>query len=98
MAEPPLDAGAVNVTVACALPAIAVTPVGAPGTVIGVTAFDGADGGPVPTALVAVTVKVYDVPLLRPVTRCVVAVVPALLRSEERRVGKECRSRWSRCQ
>ena len=35
---------------------------------VGVTAFDGADAAPVPTALVAVTVKVYPVPLVRPVT------------------------------
>ncbi len=61
IALPPLSAGAVNVTVACAVPAVALTPVGAPGTVIGVTAFDGDDAGPVPIALVAVTVKVYAV-------------------------------------
>ena len=35
---------------------------------VGVTAFDGVDAGPVPTALVAVTVNVYVVPLVRPVT------------------------------
>jgi len=34
----------------------------------GVTAFDAADGAPVPTEFVAVTVKVYDVPFVRPVT------------------------------
>jgi len=34
----------------------------------GVTAFEGAEAGPVPNALVALTVKVYDVPLARPVT------------------------------
>ena len=45
----------------------------------GVTAFDGAEGGPVPTTLVAVTVKVYDVPLVNPVTTWLVPVVPALL-------------------
>jgi hypothetical protein len=32
------------------------------------TALDGADGGPVPTAFVAVTMNVYDVPFVRPVT------------------------------
>ena len=31
MAAPPLDAGAVKATVACVLPAVAVTLVGAPG-------------------------------------------------------------------
>ena len=58
MAEPPLLAGAVNVTVACALPAVAVPIVGAPGTVAGVTLFEAAEAGPVPSAFVAVTVKV----------------------------------------
>ena len=48
--------------------ALAATIVGAPGTVAGVTVFDGADAGPVPTALVAVTVKVYAAPLVRPAT------------------------------
>ena len=57
---PPLFVGAVQVTVADALPAVAVTPVGAPGTPgpLGVTAFDGDDAGPSPVALVAVTVNV----------------------------------------
>jgi hypothetical protein len=60
----------VKVTVACALPAVAVPIVGAPGTVgtAGVTLFDAPDAELVPTALVAVTVKVYAVPLVRPVT------------------------------
>ena len=34
----------------------------------GVTALDALDAGPVPTAFVAVTVNVYDVPLVKPVT------------------------------
>ena len=61
--------------VADALPAVAVTPVGRAGAVgaVGVTAFDAAEAGPVPTALVAVTVKVYAVPLVSPVTVVVVA-------------------------
>ena len=50
--------GAVNVTLACALPPVAVPIVGAPGTVAGVTLFDAADAVPVPALLVAVTVKV----------------------------------------
>ena len=60
MALPPLLDGAVQLTVADPLPAVAVTPVGAPGAVgaLGVTALDGAEAGPVPMALVAVTVKV----------------------------------------
>ena len=47
---------------------VALTLVGAPGTVLGVTAFDAALAAPVPMAFVAVTVKVYAVPLVRPVT------------------------------
>ena len=61
MAEPPLLAGAVNVTVACAFPFVAVPITGAPGTVApdeGVTEFEAALAGPVPMAFVAVTVKV----------------------------------------
>jgi hypothetical protein len=54
----PFDGRGVKLTVACPLPAVALTPVGAPGTPAGVTAFDGADAGPVPTPFVAATVKV----------------------------------------
>jgi hypothetical protein len=68
MALLPFAAGAVNVTAAWAFPAAAVPIVGAPGTPAGVTLFDGADARPVPTALAAVTVKVYGVPLVSPVT------------------------------
>jgi hypothetical protein len=56
--EPPLEAGGVKVTVACVFPAVAGPIVGGPGTAAGVTLFDDADAGPVPTALVAVTVNV----------------------------------------
>jgi hypothetical protein len=60
MALPPLLAGAVQLTVALALPAVAITPVGAPGTVAaaGVTADEAAEAGPAPIALLAVTVNV----------------------------------------
>ena len=57
MAEP-LEAGAVHETVTLVLAAVAVTLVGAPGTVAGVTELEAAEAAPVPTALVAVTVKV----------------------------------------
>ena len=40
-----------------------------PEAALGVTEFDGAEAGPVPTEFVAVTVKVYESPLLSPVTR-----------------------------
>ena len=58
---PPFEAGAVQETEAEALPAVAVTAVGAPGTVAGatgVTLLDGAEAALLPTALVATTVKV----------------------------------------
>lgn len=66
--DPPLDAGALNAIDALALPAVADPTVGAPGTVDGVTPFDAADAALAPIALLALTVKVYAVPLLRPVT------------------------------
>ena len=79
---PPLLAGAVQATVAVALPAVAVPIVGAPGAVstaptVGVTALEFGDAGPVPMAFVAVTVKWYVVPLMRPVTSKLVAAAPA---------------------
>jgi hypothetical protein len=55
---PPLFVGAVQLTVAVVLPAVAVTAVGAPGSAFGVTALDGDEAGPVPLALVADTLKV----------------------------------------
>jgi len=58
MALPPLGAGGVKVTLAWALAAVAVTAVGAPGTVSGVTLFEGPEAVPVPVALAAVTVNV----------------------------------------
>ena len=63
MAEPPSLAGAVQETSALALWAVAVAPVGArglsaPAVAAGVTGLEAADAGLVPTALVAVTVKV----------------------------------------
>ena len=65
---PPLLAGAMKLTEAEAFSTTATTLVGAPGTVAGVTALDGLLAGPVPTLLVAVTVKVYVVPFVSPVT------------------------------
>jgi hypothetical protein len=58
IALPPLLAGAVQLTVASALPVVTVTIVGAPGTVAGVTLLEAAEADPVPTALVAFTVNV----------------------------------------
>ena len=59
MTEPPLEAGAVHATTDEALARdVAVTVVGAPGTVDGVADAEGADARLVPAALVAVTVNV----------------------------------------
>ena len=66
--EPPLLDGAVKLIVACPLPATAVTLVGASGTVAGVTLLLAIDEVLVPTAFVAVTLKVYAVPFVRPTT------------------------------
>jgi len=76
IAEPPLLAGVVQVTTAEALPGVADTAVGAPGTVLGVIAALGDDAGETPTLLVAVTVNVYEVPLVKPLT---VTLVPMIV-------------------
>ena len=73
IAEPPLLAGAVHDTLACPLPAVASTAVGAPGIALGVTAVLGGDAAEVPRALVAVTVNVYAVPSVSPATVVLVA-------------------------
>ena len=56
-----------NVIVAWPSPAVALTLVGASETVAGTTALLVPEEVLVPTALVAVTVNVYVVPLVRPV-------------------------------
>lgn len=72
--KPPVDAGAVQETtdipVAFAVvTVVAETPEGAPGGPLGVTAdVDAADAGPAPAEFRAVTVNVYETPLVRPVT------------------------------
>ena len=58
IAEPPVDDGAVHITVACVLPDVAVALVGAPGTAAGVTTLDALDDAPVPTVLIVVTMNV----------------------------------------
>jgi len=76
-AAPPLLAGAVHDTTDDAFAApVALTAVGAPGTVEGTTAADALEAAPVPEAFVAVTLNVYDVPFVNPATvHEVVAVV-----------------------
>jgi hypothetical protein len=79
IALPPFDAGADHDNTTCPLPAVPLTPVGAPGTVAGaegVTADEAADCTPVPTALIAATVNVYAVPFVNPVTVNDVAADP----------------------
>ena len=49
---------------------------GAPGAVAGVTLLDAAEAGPVPMAFVAVTVNVYAVPFVSPVTVAVSVLPP----------------------
>jgi hypothetical protein len=75
MGAPPFQAGGVQETWALALPGDALTPLGASGTVRGVTLADGLDGRPVPDPFVPVTVNVYGVPLLSPPTVQLVAPV-----------------------
>ena len=59
IADPPLEDGALKATVNCALPGVTVVMVGAPGTPAGVTELEDEELGPLPTAFVALTVKVY---------------------------------------
>ena len=79
MGLPPSETEAVQDTVAEALPAVALTAVGADGAVatgtgaLGVTLLDAAEAGLVPIALVAVTANVYAVPLVSPLTTTLVA-------------------------
>ena len=70
----PVPAGAIHVTVAELLPRTAVTDVGTPGNVAGITDVDDTESAPVPTAFTAATLNVYDVPFARPVTICDTAV------------------------
>ena len=64
----PFALAPLNVTVAWVSPGAAVTVVGAPGNPAGVTEFEATDAAPGPVALAAVTVNVYAVPLVSPVT------------------------------
>jgi anti-sigma factor ChrR (cupin superfamily) len=66
IADPPVEAGAVQDTASWVLPGVRATPVGAPGIVDGVPVAP-AEAGPAPLAFVAVTVTVYAVPLVSPV-------------------------------
>ena len=78
MAEPPFEAGAVKATVARALPGVAVPMIGAPGSVAGAMELEAAEAAPLPAVFVAVTLKLYGVPLVRPVTTMGLAVPVAV--------------------
>jgi len=54
--------------VTCALPATPVGVPGVPGTVVGVTELDAVDKADVPAEFVAVVLKKYVVPFVKPVT------------------------------
>jgi hypothetical protein len=74
----PLLAGAVHARLTVPLLfAVPTTPVGVPGASAGIAAADAADGAPVPITLVAVTVNVYEIPRVSPLTETpAVAGVP----------------------
>src|SRR6476619_4497598 len=83
MGEPPVLAGAVHVTVADALPAVAVPMVGAPGAVAaaaGVIVLELVEAALVPIALVAVTTKCTGVPVARALTTRLVVVPSGVAR------------------
>jgi hypothetical protein len=73
IAEPPLFCGAVNETTADAFAVVAVTPVGGPGILAGVTADDAVESVEVPDVFVAVVLNLYAVPFVRPEITHVVA-------------------------
>ena len=65
---PPFDVGAVQVTVTdVSLATVTVPIVGAPGTSAGVTELEALDKSEVPAELVAVALKKYVVPFVKPV-------------------------------
>ena len=70
----PLLEGAVKATEAVAAESVTVTPVGAPGRVAGTKLFDAADGKLEPWVFCAVTVHVYVLPFVSPVTTSGLAV------------------------
>src|SRR5256885_2365862 len=78
MALPPSLAGADQPRSIRRMPRAALSAVGAPGVVKGVTAAEAVEASEAPTPFVATTVKVYGVPLSRPVTVALVAETVAV--------------------
>jgi hypothetical protein len=64
----PPSNGGTNETVTCAFPPTTVGAAGASGTRFGTAAADAGEAGPGPFAFVAVTVHVYDFPIVNPPT------------------------------
>ena len=92
---PSAEAGVTEIVLADAFLLTCWTKLGA-AVAEGVTAFDGDDAGPVPMALVALTVNVYEVPLVRPPMVAVVAGGEPLTTvgvcAAPRRTGSPCTS------
>ena len=78
--EPPLAAGAVQLTVAVVLPAVAAPIAGAPGNTSGDTEFDRAEKSPAPEALIPATWNLTAVPATSPVMTKLVATGSAVVR------------------
>ena len=74
----PLSAPGVNATDTDASPRVTLVIDGAAGAAAGITLAEAADGALVPITLVAVTVQVYVLPLVRPLT-VICDAVPVLL-------------------
>ena len=73
IAEPPFEAGALNLTVAeRLLVVVATSEVGAPGAPTVVIELEALEAEPVPAELDAVTINVYEVPAVKPA----IAIVP----------------------
>jgi hypothetical protein len=69
MVAPPVFAGTVKLSVSCPAPAVAAeTPVGAPGTAVGMALLAVEPAEPVPAAFVAVTPQLYEAPVVNPLT------------------------------
>src|SRR6476661_3007269 len=83
IALPPSDVGADHLTVADALPGLAVTSSGGPGggAGCGVITGDGVESVPVPAALIAATRNVYPTPFVSPPTVKFVAGEPVRMGS-----------------
>ena len=78
MVEPPLD-GAVQLATIELEPGVSVRFEGVPGAVRGATEVVHVEATPSPTLFFALTLKMYCVPFVRPVTEAVVALeVPSL--------------------